>query len=383
MQGALSYTLNADKSLHVLAEDIWSLTQGIPKEYVKNTRTQEEILTLIRKKECTTLFLEYREKEPIVSQSHSWDSLLLSTFASIIDCAQQNKISIDYSKLPEKMHSLLNVTLLPNDKTPPPPNSILENIGGATLELPKSLVRGAEFLGEVTYALGKFCIGRASCSARDIWQELYLCSAASLPIISLVSLLLGLILAFVSALQLKALGAELYVASLVSISMVRVMGPVLTGIVTAGRTGASYAATIGSMQVNEEVDALVTFGISPVEFLILPKVLALTIMMPFLTMYSNFMGILGGFLVTTLGLGISPDAFVENVQFMANIDSLWIGLFHSFVFGFVISLASCYQGLICGRSAESVGKATTSAVVNSIVGIIVSTSIITIILSVE
>jgi phospholipid/cholesterol/gamma-HCH transport system permease protein len=135
------------------------------------------------------------------------------------------------------------------------------------------------------------------------------------------------------------------------------------------------------MQVNEEVDALNTFGISPIEFLVLPRVLGLTLMMPFLAMYANLMGVLGGFLVVVLGMGISPAAFVANVQFMASMHQLWIGLFHAFVFGFVVSFAGCYQGLICGRSAEAVGKATTSAVVNAIVGIIVVTSIITIVLS--
>lgn len=389
----------ASQVLQVLAINTWSLTLGSQNNQIKNTKIQEEILQIIASGQCASISLAYNENETqnkqtnpnqinstlenTLKDSKPWDSLLLACFANIIDCAKKEHIPISYDALPKKMRALLDVELLQNDKAPPPKHSILENIGDMAIKIPASIRNSAEFLGEVTYALAKFCIGRASCSAKDIWQELYLCSVASLPIISLVSLLLGLILAFVSALQLQALGAELYVASLVSISMVRVMGPVLTGIVIAGRTGASYAATIGSMQVNEEVDALNTFGISPVEFLILPKVIALTIMMPFLTVYANFMGILGAFLVATLGMDISPSAFIENVQQMMVINSLWIGLFHSFVFGIVISLASCYQGLICGRSAESVGQATTFAVVNSIVGIIVATSIITIILSVN
>ena len=401
MFATLSYTLQ-NSVLSVQASDIWRLTEGTEKNHKSNGKEQEKIIQIIQSKQCSKIILNYsntsarpqihtkkkffskkNEKNISPSSLETWDSLLLALFSIIIENAKNARITIDYSQLPEKMINLLHVELLPSNKVKQIEHSFLENIGESTINVSKSSLKAVEFLGEITLALWHFFRGKAACSSRDIWQEIYSCSAASLPIISLVSLLLGLILAFVSALQLKTLGAELYVASLVSISMVRVMGPVLTGIVVAGKTGASYAATIGTMQVNEEVDALNTFGISPIEFLVLPRLIALTIMMPFLTMYANFMGVLGGFLVTVFGMGISPAAFVENVQLMAHINSLWIGLLHSFVFGFLISLAGCYQGLVCGRSAEAVGKATTSAVVNSIVGIIVATSIITIILSIN
>lgn len=204
------------------------------------------------------------------------------------------------------------------------------------------------------------------------------CGVDALAIVSLTSLLLGLILAFVSALQLRAFGAEIYVSALVSVSMVRVMGPVLTGIVLAGRTGASFAAIIGSMQANEEVDALVTFGLDPVDFLVLPRVLGLALMTPLLTVYADVMGILGGFLVGTLMMDISPSAYWENTLANMSLSQIWIGLLHALVFGFVVSVTGCYQGLKAGRNVEAVGQATTAAVVNSIVGIIVSTSIITI-----
>lgn len=399
MSTVLSYRLQ-DTYLYINTSDVWRLTVGNRKIHAKQDTQQEEIIKIIRAKQCTKIILTYSSDQKNkttdvvsvkksktltldTSTRKSWDSLLLTFFAIIIEHAKKENIPIDDSQLPHQISTLLNVELLKNDKVKEPEVSILESIGDIALDVPKSSVNALVFFGDVMIALGKFFRGKTSCSARDVWEELYSCSVASLPIISLVSLLLGLILAFVSAIQLRSLGAELYVASLVSISMVRVMGPVLTGIVVSGKTGASYAATIGTMQVNEEVDALNTFGISPVEFLILPRVIALTIMMPFLTMYSNVMGILGAFFVVVLGLGISPDAFVENVQFMAKMSSLWTGLFHSLVFGFVIALTCCYQGLVCGRSAEAVGKATTAAVVNAIVGIIVVTSIITVILSIN
>lgn len=160
--------------------------------------------------------------------------------------------------------------------------------------------------------------------------------------------------------------------------MVRVMGPVLTGIVLAGRTGASFAAIIGSMQANEEVDALVSFGLDPVDFLVLPRVIGLAVMTPLLTVYADVMGILGGFLVGTLMMGISPSAYWENTLANMSLSQIWIGLLHALVFGFVVSITGCYQGLKAGRNVEAVGQATTAAVVNSIVGIIVSTSVITI-----
>ena len=182
--------------------------------------------------------------------------------------------------------------------------------------------------------------------------------------------------------QLKLFGAEIYVASLVGVSMVRVMGPVLTGIVLAGRTGASFAAVIGSMQVNEEVDALTGFGISPMDFLVLPRLLGLAIMTPLLTLYSNIAGITGGFLVGVLMLDITPAAYMANTLSLMQMSYVWIGLLHAFVFGILIALCGCYQGIRSGRNASAVGRATTSAVVNSIVGIIVATSIITIIFTV-
>jgi phospholipid/cholesterol/gamma-HCH transport system permease protein len=246
-----------------------------------------------------------------------------------------------------------------------------------------SIIRNVlEFLGEVTQSLWRFVCGKAAFSRRDLWNVFRECGVDALPIVTLTSMLLGLILAFVSSMQLKMFGAEIYVASLVGVSMVRVMGPVLTGIVLSGRTGASFAAVIGSMQVNEEVDALTGFGIAPMDFLVLPRVLGLAIMTPLLAIYADVAGIVGGFLVGVLMLDISPAVYIDNTLSLMKMSYVWIGLLHAFVFGFVISLCGCYQGIRSGRNASAVGRATTAAVVNSIVGIIIATSIITIIFTV-
>lgn len=326
----------------------------------------------------------------------AWDSSLLALFAELAGRARRAGMTVNYAGLPEGMARLLALTDAKREggapsasgqggknapggkKFDPEQVGLLELVGGKTLAVPGLTLAALNFIGEVTAGFGRLCIGRAAVNSRDMWRVFRQCGVDALAIVSLTSLLLGLILAFVSALQLRAFGAEIYVSALVSVSMVRVMGPVLTGIVLAGRTGASFAAIIGSMQANEEVDALITFGLDPVDFLVLPRVLGLAVMTPLLTIYADVMGILGGFLVGTLMMDISPSAYWENTLANMSLSQIWIGLLHALVFGFVVSITGCYQGLKAGRNVEAVGQATTAAVVNSIVGIIVSTSVITI-----
>ena len=372
----LSATID-NNTLHIVAMGNWKL-QSITKEIQKElTIEQEKIYALLQNNSVKKVSFQYESNQ----QENAWGTLLLSVFCSIKDEAQKRKINIDSSLLPEKMQKLIAIEYndpLSNIKDD---HNFFYKLGEVCEKYFLQVKIAMDFVGEVTIALGNFVRGRSAATAKDIWQEIYNAGVASLPIISLVSVLLGLILAFVSAIQLQVLGAEIYVSSLVSVSMVRVMSPVLTGIVIAGRIGASYAATIGSMQVNEEVDAIETFGMNPIEFLVLPRILSLSLMMPFLTVYSDFMGILGGYIVTSLGYDISFYAFVDNVQNFAKMEHIWIGLFHAFIFGILIALTGCYHGIASGRDAEAVGRATTMAVVHSIIGIIVSTSIITIILS--
>ena len=211
----------------------------------------------------------------------------------------------------------------------------------------------------------------------DLWFALEDAGPKAIGIVSLISFMVGLILAFVGAIQLKSFGAQIYVASLVSIGMTRIMGAIMTGIIMAGRTGASYAATIGTMQVNEELDALKTMGVSRTDFLVLPRILALTLTMPLLTMLSDFMGILGGATVGVFMLDISPQEYWKYSVDAFNLTNFFVGLFHGLVFGWVIALCGCYYGIHAGRNADSVGIATTKAVVSAIVWMIVMTGIIT------
>ena len=201
--------------------------------------------------------------------------------------------------------------------------------------------------------------------------QLYFCGAQALPIISLISLLVGLILAFVGAVQLKYFGAQIYVADLVGIAMTREMGAMMTGIIMAGRTGAAFAAQLGTMQVNEEIDALHTLGISPFDFLVLPRLLALVLMMPLLCLYADAMGIMGGAIVGMGMLDISLPLYWNQTMAAVTLPYIWLGVVKGCVFGFIIAFVGCLRGLQAGRSAQAVGQAATSAVVTIIVGIIV------------
>ena len=208
------------------------------------------------------------------------------------------------------------------------------------------------------------------------------CSYKAIGLVSLVSFMVGLILAFVGAIQLKTFGAQIYVASLVAIGMTRIMGAIMVGIIMAGRTGAAYAATIGTMQVNEEIDALKTMGIPTTDFLVLPRIMALTIATPILVILADFMGIIGGATVGILMLDISAPEYYKYTINALDLTNFLVGVFHGLVFGIVISLCGCYFGIYCGRNADSVGRATTQAVVSAIVWMIVVTGIITVIFEV-
>lgn len=314
-----------------------------------------------------------------------WDSSLLVFLVQLVENAKKRKLRVDLD-LPAGVDRLVHMAFA----VPPRKGAdraktkatFLSSIGGAFLGLCPRVADFLNFLGDVTIGMGRLCLGKSRMRMRDLVTAMYECGVQSLPIISLTSMLFGLILAFVGAVQLTQFGAQIYVAGLVGIGMLRVMGAVMVGVVMSGRIGAAYAALIGTMQVNEEVDALQVLGISPVDFLVLPRVLALALMVPILTIYADLMGILGGFLVGTVMLDLNAMEYATATQHMVSYRQMLIGLVYGGVFGIVIAIAGCYQGMRCGRSAMAVGQTTTRAVVYSIVGIIIMTSIITVICNV-
>lgn len=311
-----------------------------------------------------------------------WDSSLLTVLVRLVEQARARKLRLDLDTLPQGLHRLVDLAFA----VPPRPGARRDSghsgfvaaFGAALLEFPRHVRNYVEFLGEVAWSFGRFVRGGADMRARDLWTAMQECGVESLPIISLTNVLFGLILAFVGAVQLTQFGAQVYVAGLVGIGVTRVMGAIMVGVVMAGRVGAAYAALIGTMQVNEEVDALQTLGLSPIDFLVLPRVLALTLMIPFLTLYADLMGLLGGFAVGITMLGLNPLEYYTATLQMVPLKHVFIGLAYATSFGVIIALSGCYQGIRCGRSAAAVGQATTAAVVTSIVGIIMATAVITI-----
>jgi len=256
-------------------------------------------------------------------------------------------------------------------------DAFFENIGWWGLGLYSAVRRGMAFVGDVLRSVGRLIRGRVFVRRIDWWAAFEAVGPRAVLIVSLISFLIGLILAFVGAAQLKLFGAHVYVASLVAIAAIRIMGAMMTGIIMAGRTGASYAATIGTMQVNEELDALRVIGINTTDFLVLPRLIAMIVCMPILTMLADFMAILGGAAVGVLMFNIPVAEYYSYTVQALGIQNFAVGIFHGWVYGIIIALCGCYYGIYCGRDAGAVGRATTNAVVSAVVWMVVATGFIT------
>lgn len=312
------------------------------------------------------------------SQLGSFDSTLPAYLFSHLKSREKSadpaseKIPLD--GLPGDLRGLMELALgVPersDAKDRSAPVSEIRKLGKISINIAAGIGCLANFIGEAALSLGRFFTGRARYRSRDFWLVVQQSGAAALPIVSLISFLMGLILAFVGNVQLASFGANIYVADLVGIAMTREMGVVMTAIIMSGRTGAAFAATIGSMKANEEIDALRTFGFDPFDFLVLPRLLALVLMMPVLTIYANIVGILGGMLVGA-AVGIPPILYWTQTLTAITITTASLGFFKSFFFGAAIAIAGCLQGMHAGNSSAAVGEATTKAVVASITAVIV------------
>jgi phospholipid/cholesterol/gamma-HCH transport system permease protein len=309
-----------------------------------------------------------------------WDSSLLTVLADVAAAARAREVRVETDGLPEGVRALLALaTAVParggGPHEDPDPAPFLDRLGRSATAAAAAAARAIAFVGDVGLSLGRFVRGRAGFRRSDFVLYVQQAGAEALPIVSLISVLIGMILAFVGSIQLKMFGAQIYVANLVGIAMVREMGAMMTAIIMAGRTGASFAAQLGTMQVNEEIDALRTLGVSPTDFLVLPRILALVLMMPLLTIYANFVGIFGGYVVGVTMLDLSPTQYLQQTLRWIKPNDVMVGLGKSVIFGMIIALCGCFAGIACGRSAAAVGKATTAAVVTAIVWIIVADGI--------
>ncbi len=258
--------------------------------------------------------------------------------------------------------------------------SLFESIGDTSYSFYQDFVAIMTFLGDLITSLGYTILHPRSVRWGDVIIYMRKAGAEALPIVGLISLLIGLIMAFMSSLQLKQFGANIYVASLVGISIVKELGPMMTAIIVAGRSGSAFAAEIGTMMVNEEVDALVTMGFDPIRFLAIPKVVAAILVVPILTLYSMVFGILGGLLVGVLGLDLTMYTYLQQSLNAVDLFDVVTSLVKSSVFAMLIAGIGCQRGFQVSGGAEAVGELTTSAVVSSIFLIIIADSAFAILL---
>ncbi|HEY1234689.1 MAG TPA: ABC transporter permease [Candidatus Binatia bacterium] len=359
--GQLSFSLESDANLKVRLRGVWRLRSGVPP------------LALVERELETA---RARSVAFDAGELGSWDSSVLIFLVQISELCRRRKITMDRAGLPAGVQKLLALAeAVPERKGARrelTEASLLERIGTTTIGVAGSLTEMLAFLGEMTITSVRLFGMKARYRASDLILLIQQCGAQALPIVTLISFLVGVILAFVGAVQLKQFGAQIYVADLVGIAMMREMGAMMTGIIMAGRTGAAFAAQLGTMKVTQEIDALTTAGFSPLEFLVLPRVIALILMMPLLCFYANFVGVLGGAVIGVGMLDLSWTTYFQETVNAITLTDIFGGVFKSSVYGVLIALSGCLRGLQCGNSSSAVGDAATSAVVTGIVMIVVA-----------
>lgn len=298
--------------------------------------------------------------------------------------ADRHGASLELAGMPDHVRDLLD--FLRTDDPPRPAGAkrprpgILTRFGMKTIQVWDQAVSHVSFVGEVTVTLLSLVRHPGMLRLGDTVLYMQRVGVDALPIVGLISFLLGLIMAFMSAVQLQQFGANIYVASLVALAMVRELGPIMTAILVAGRSGSAFAAEIGTMKVSEEVDALVTMGFKPAMFLVAPKIIASVLVVPLLAMYSNLFAIAGGLLIGVTTLDLTVNAYMAQTMSTLSIFDINWGIFKSAIFAVLIATVGCFKGYQVRGGAASVGQATTSAVVTGIFLVILVDSILAVIL---
>ena len=315
-----------------------------------------------------------------------WDTGLMVFLSAVRRVAESRSAALDTTGLPEGAQKLLDLAFAVPERAGArrsrSADSLVVRVGKATLQTLDHARELLAFLGRLTQSFGRLLRGQAVFDRADLMTFFYQAGAQALGIVSLISFLIGVIFAFVGAYQMEQFGAGIYVANLVAVAMVREMAVIMTGIIMAGRTGAAFAAQLGTMKVNEETDALRALGLNPMDFLVLPRAIALIVMMPLLTLYADLLGIAGGMVAALAMLDISFVQYLEQSFGAVQLHDLFGGLFKSLVYGTLVTVAGCQQGMACGNSARAVGDATTGAVVMGILLIVISASVLTVIYTV-
>jgi len=311
-----------------------------------------------------------------------WDTGLLIFLARVYRLASSQDIDIDPAGLPDGARRMLALatTVPPREGTGKRHGEapLLQRLGLLAQTMWRAAPEMLHFLGEITLSFGRLVRGKAQFRRADLMLVTQDVGPQSLPIIALISFLVGIIVAYMGAVQLAQFGAQIYIANLVGLGMTREMGALMTGVIMAGRTGASFAAQLGTMQVNEEIDAFRTLGFNPIDFLVLPRMLALILVMPALVLYSDIVGITGGMFVAVTAFDISTFEYYQQTVRAMEWRHIWGGVFKGTVYATLIAFAGCLRGIQCGRSAQAVGEATTSAVVTSILFIVIAGAVLTI-----
>ena len=328
----------ADDSILVVLSGRWRLDQALPSREL----VERELSAAVRR-------LTFDAAAP-----GAWDSGLLTFLAGVLRACAARGIEVDQGGLPDGIRRLLAMAfVVPEQKVAgrgERNGNLLVRVGTAALEFIRCAPAMLRFLGEITLSFLRLFAGRARFRASDMWLEIEQVGPRARPIVSVISFLVGLILAYLGADQLKLVGAQIFIA-----------------------------AQLGTMQVNEEIDAFRTLGVSPVDFLVLPRMLALMLMVPLLTLYAGFVGILAGLMVSTLIFDISFFEYYNETLRALELKHFWVGLSKGSVYGAMVAFAGCLRGMQCGRSAEAVGEAATSAVVTAILLITIAASVMTVV----
>ncbi len=319
--------------------------------------------------QSTITVKSYSKVQLVAGSLLTWDSRLIAVLLALHRTCAASDCQLDRSGMPEEIRRLLALAteVEPNKSPPEQPKKRWQKLA----QWFSAFIDFLRFIGELSFAVTRLFTGRSSARTADSLSFFYQVGPSALGIVTLISVLTGMILAYLGTVQLRQFGAEVYVSNLVAVGMVREMGALMTAVIMAGRTGAAYAAQLGTMQVNDEIDALTTLGIKPVDYLVMPRILALIAAMPLLCIYSDALGILGGGLVAT-GMDITWRMYFYQLIGAISLLDISTGIFKSLVFGLLIAIAGCHAGMRCGRSSAAVGLATTKAVVTAIVYLVVA-----------
>ena len=309
----------------------------------------------------------------------TWDSSLLIFLRQGQEYCEAHQLEFGTEGVPERIARLLALARVVPERVvdrDAPRQSPVVRLGLAGLAAWDASLVAATFMGEVFQRGIQLLRGRVRMRWREFWVVVQSNSSGALPIVTLIALLVGVIIAFLGVVVLERFGAGYYVSYLVGYGMLREMGALMTGIIMAGRTGAGFAAELGSMKITEEIDALNTLGISPIDHLVLPRVLGLFVMMPLLVVYADLVGIAGGMGISVAMLDLSATQFVKGMLTAVELSDTLLGLFKATIFGLIIGMAGCMKGLQTGSDADEVGRSATSAVVIGITLIILANAMV-------